>query len=42
MKQFIRWLGENEYLDSLPANLNSRQMVIEVDDPDHPQEFDVW
>lgn len=33
-KQFVRWLGENEYIAALPANLDSRQMVIEVDDLD--------
>lgn len=42
-KQFIRWLAENEHIPSLPANVNSRQLVIGLDDPNprylEPEQF---
>lgn len=42
-KQFIRWLAENEHISTLPANVNSRQLVIGVDYPNprylKPEQF---
>jgi len=33
-KQFIRWLAENEHIAAMPSNIDSRQLVIETDEPD--------